>query len=230
MYTVPLSAMTSPMPPSFIPSNEEDYARRIRLIMRLRTAGVRDTRVLSAMEAIPREWFVADPFHDQAYEDTALPISCGQTISQPTVVAWMTAALDLSPRHTVLEVGTGSGYQAAIFSKLARRVYTIERHRELLRGAENRFTALNCKNIVSRCGDGSKGWPEAAPYDRILVAAAAAEVPEPLIAQLRPGGVMIIPVGADGAGQLLLRLSKDETGVLSTQHLMPVRFVPLVSG
>jgi protein-L-isoaspartate(D-aspartate) O-methyltransferase len=162
------------------------------------------------------------------YEDTALPISAGQTISQPTVVAWMTAALDIEPQMRVLEIGTGSGYQAAILARLARRVYTIERHRELLAQAEERFKALKLTNIVTKIGDGSKGWKEAAPFDRIIVTAAAAQVPGTLLDQLAPGGIMVIPVGASVADQILLRICKAEDGSITTQHLMNVRFVPLV--
>lgn len=213
-----------------IPTEHEDHrSAMIRLLMKLRKSGISDTRVLSAMEAIPRERFVPETFIDQAYEDTALPIALGQTISQPTIVAWMTWALELGERMRVLEIGTGSGYQAAILAKLCRRVYTIERHKDLLKQAESRFTELGLTNITTQAGDGSKGWKAAAPFDRILVTAAAAEVPAALIEQLSDNGVMIIPVGANVADQILLRVEKVE-GRLVTQHLMPVRFVPLVEG
>lgn len=201
---------------------------KIRLLMRLRREGITDTRVLSAMESIPRELFVDAPFLDKAYEDTALPIAEGQTISQPTVVAWMTFALQVGERMKVLEIGTGSGYQAAILSKLCRRLYTIERHRELMQLAESRFAALKLTNITTRCGNGAKGWKEGAPFDRIIVTAAATEVPTVLLEQLAVGGIMVLPVGKQGGEQILLRILRHEEGY-ETQHLMNVRFVPLVS-
>jgi protein-L-isoaspartate(D-aspartate) O-methyltransferase len=202
---------------------------KIRLIMQLRKQGITDTRVLSAMEAIPRELFVSQTFHDKAYDDTALPIENGQTISQPSVVAWMTWALELNEKLRVLEIGTGSGYQAAILSKLCRRVYTIERYKSLMKTAEERFKALNLTNITTQVGDGSKGWPPAAPFDRIIVTAAAPGVPRILLEQLAEGGVMVLPVGKEGGEQILLRLVKTPEGI-ATEHLMNVRFVPLVSG
>ena len=213
-----------------LPVVEDDLSHRIRLVMKLRTSGISDTNVLSAIENTPRELFVEEAFRDHAYDDTALPIASGQTISQPTVVAWMTMALELTPRQRVLEIGTGSGYQAAILSRLARRVYTIERHADLLETAEARFKQLKLTNIVTKRGDGSKGWKEAAPFERIIVTAAAPEVPAALIDQLSPGGIMVIPVGGSVADQILLRIRKDEQGNITTQHLMNVRFVPLVEG
>ncbi len=212
------------------PVTEEEASNRIRLLMKLRTGGISDTAVLAAIESIPREMFVEDAFRDHAYDDTALPIACGQTISQPTVVAWMTAALEVDSRMRVLEIGTGSGYQAAILAKLARRVYTIERHKDLLALAEERFKKLKLTNIVTKRGDGSKGWKEAAPFERIMVTAAAGEIPAVLLEQLSPGGVMVLPVGSHAADQILLRLHKGEDGAITTQHLMNVRFVPLVEG
>lgn len=212
------------------PVSEDEVSNRIRLLMKLRTGGISDTQVLAAMENIPREMFVEETFQQHAYDDTALPIAAGQTISQPTVVGWMTSALEVEPRMRVLEIGTGSGYQAAILAKLARRVYTIERHRELLNQAEERFRKLKFTNIVTKCGDGSKGWKEAAPFERIIVTAAAAQVPATLLQQLMPGGVMVIPVGNSVADQILLRIRKTEEGAIETQHLMNVRFVPLVEG
>jgi len=229
MFTV----SDTPVAPSpYFGQEEEDDnpTRRIRLIMKLRSSGVRDTTVLSAIEGVPREKFVTEAFTTHAYDDTALPIACGQTISQPTVVAWMTAALDVQQRHTVLEIGTGSGYQSAVLAKLARRVYTIERHRELLREAEGRFAELGIPNIVTRLGDGSRGWKEAAPFDRIMVTAAAPVVPMELLSQLREGGVMVVPVGEENNAQMLLRVVKDEQGAILTEEILPVRFVPLVSG
>lgn len=201
---------------------------RIRLLMKLRTSGVTDTRVLSAIESIPRELFVPDAFRDKAYEDVALPIDSGQTISQPSVVAWMSWALSTSDRLRVLEIGTGSGYQAAVLSRLCRMVYTVERHKDLLRVAEERFKQLKLSNILTHAGDGYKGWRQAAPFDRIIVTAAAHEVPAALLDQLAVGGIMVIPVGS-ATEQLLLRIEKTEEGIRQ-QHLMPVRFVPMVEG
>ncbi len=197
--------------------------------MKLRREGITDTRVLSAIENVPREIFVPQALHDQAYEDTALPIAAGQTISQPTVVAWMTMALEVGERMKVLEIGTGSGYQAAILSKLCRRVYTIERHKELHDIAVKRFEKMKLRNITAIVGDGYKGWSQAAPFERIIVTAAAPEVPAALIEQLAMDGVMVIPVGSASSGQILLRLHKTPDGI-DTQHLMHVRFVPMVEG
>jgi protein-L-isoaspartate(D-aspartate) O-methyltransferase len=210
--------------------DEEMVASRIRLLMELRNHGIHDTQVLSAMEHTPREFFVEPAFATHAYDDTALPIASGQTISQPSVVAWMTAALDIKPSMRVLEIGTGSGYQAAILARLARRVYTVERHRELYEQAQARFAQLRLGNIVTRLGDGSAGWRDVAPFERIMVTAAASEIPAQLIEQLSPGGVMVLPVGGSVADQILVRLRKDEHGQVASQHLMNVRFVPLVAG
>lgn len=204
-------------------------ARKIRLIMELRQTGITDTDVLSALERIPREEFVLYNFSDQAYENTALPIDQGQTISQPYVVAFMTHVLEVGPRMRVLEIGTGSGYQAAVLSKLCRRVYTIERYRSLLRQAEERFRKLGLHNIVTKLGDGHLGWSEQAPFDRIIVTAAAPEVPGALKEQLAVGGIMVIPVGESGWNQEVVRLRRDEKGFAS-EELLPVRFVPLVEG
>ncbi|HXQ42009.1 MAG TPA: protein-L-isoaspartate(D-aspartate) O-methyltransferase [Candidatus Udaeobacter sp.] len=204
-------------------------ARKIRLIMALRRSGVTDTAVLAAVERIPRESFVPESFHDQAYEDKALPIGQGQTISQPQVVALMTQALDLTPRHKVLEIGTGSGYQSAVLARLSRRVYTIERHRALLAEAERRFAALRIHNITAIAGDGMKGWPAQAPFDRIIVTAAAAGMPETLLAQLAVGGIMVLPLGPERADQELMRVRRLETEI-TTEKLCDVRFVPLLPG
>ena len=204
-------------------------ARKIRLIMRLRRAGISDTNVLSAIERIPREAFVPDSFQDQAYEDRTLPIGHGQTLSQPRVVALMTQALEIDRRIKVLEIGTGSGYQAAVLSRLCRRLYTIERHRELQRAAERRFRELRLHNITARLGDGAKGWPEQAPFARIMVTAAAAGIPESLVDQLAPGGIMVVPVGRPGADQTLLRVTRNEDG-FHEEVLGDVRFVPLLEG
>ena len=202
---------------------------KIRLIMELRRAGVTDTRVLSAIERTPRENFCLPQFRDRAYEDTALPIAHGQTLSQPTVVALMTQALDVQPRHKILEVGTGSGYQSAILSLLCRRVYTIERHRPLLAEAEARFKELRLNNLVTRHGDGWAGWVEQAPFERIIVTAAPPEIPQALIDQLAEGGIMLLPVGRDNRTQSLLRVRRI-AGVIETDDIAPVRFVPLVAG
>jgi protein-L-isoaspartate(D-aspartate) O-methyltransferase len=207
-------------------NSPDTLPERIRLLMKLRTNGVTDTRVLSAIESIPREIFVPEAFRDKAYEDTALPIDSGQTISQPTVVAWMTWALQVGDRMRVLEIGTGSGYQAAILSRLARMVYTIERHKDLLMVAEERFKYLKLSNIMTQLGDGSKGWKTAAPFDRIIVTAAASSVPVVLLDQLAENGIMVIPVGSS-TEQILLRVEKTKEGI-KQQHLMSVRFVPLI--
>lgn len=203
--------------------------RAARLILGLRRQGVTDARVLEAMEAVDRSVFVHPQFLDQAWEDAALPIERGQTISQPFVVGLMTQALDVQPRHRVLEIGTGSGYQAAVLSKLARFVYSVERYRPLLSEAETRFRALDLQNVITRHGDGSKGWPEQAPFDRIMVTAAAPHEPHELIAQLKPGGVMVAPVGKAGS-QFLHRYVAEEGGTFRRESLIEVRFVPLVEG
>ena len=202
--------------------------RKIRLLMHLRKAGISDTATLSAIERVPREKFVPPAFQDQAYENIALPIGQGQTLSQPEVVALMTQALECNRRHTVLEIGTGSGYQAAVLSRIVRRVYTIERHRPLLEEAEKRFSELRITNITPRLGDGSRGWPEPRTFDRIIVTCAAAFPPEPLLEQLAPEGVMILPVGQQGRTQELVRIRKSPEGVVE-ESLGMVRFVPLVA-
>ncbi len=204
---------------------------KIELIMALRRQGIRDKKILSTLERIPREIFINTSFRKQAYEDHALPIECGQTISQPFVVAYMTEQLQVTDRMKVLEVGTGSGYQAAVLSRLCRRVYTIERYRTLLKDAVKRFDELRLHNITSKVGDGAEGWVEQAPFDRIIVTAAATSVPQKLVEQLKPGGIMIVPVGiAGGRGdQNLVRIERTGEGV-KREDLMPVRFVPLVEG
>lgn len=203
-------------------------ARKIRLVMQLRQAGISDTAVLSAIERIPREFFAPASFQDQAYENRALPIGQGQTLSQPVVVATMTQALKTDRRMKVLEIGTGSGYQTAVLSRLCRRVYTVERLRDLLQTAEQRFGALRLHNITSRAGDGWQGWREQAPFQRIIVTAAAAQLPGTLVDQLGPGGIMVIPVGHDGREQDLVRVVRGEGGEVGEEHLTRVRFVPLV--
>ncbi|MDE1937657.1 MAG: protein-L-isoaspartate(D-aspartate) O-methyltransferase [Alphaproteobacteria bacterium] len=209
--------------------------RPIALVMALRKQGITDARVLSAIERCPREVFVEEPFTHSAYDNTALPIPCGQTISQPYVVAYATEALEVGPAMRVLEIGTGSGYQAAVLSPLCRKVYTIERHRPLLREAEARFKELRLDNVVTKHGDGLKGWPEQAPFDRILLSAAVDEVPDILTEQLKPGGILVAPVGpATNSGiesfsQLLTKMIRTETG-LKREALIPVVFVPMMSG
>lgn len=203
--------------------------RKIRLILELRGAGIADSRILAAIERVPREAFVPETFRDQAYANTALPIGHGVTISEPRVVALMTQALELDGHAKVLEIGTGSGYQAAVLSHLCRRVYTIERNRELLDEAVARFTTLRMHNITTRPGDGMRGWPEQAPFERIIVTAAGREAPKDLIDQLAVGGIMVLPLGPDGRTQVLYRLRRTEAGV-DEEDLGPVRFVPLRGG
>lgn len=203
--------------------------RKIELVMALRKQGIRDCRVLSAIERIPRDHFVEPAFQHQAYEDHALPIECNQTISQPFVVAYMSEALQLSERMKVLELGTGSGYQAAVLSLLCRRVTTIERHKTLYDLAQKRFELLRLYNITPLLGDGLKGWPAQAPFDRIMVTAAAENIPQALVEQLKPGGIMVLPVNS-GGGQILVRVRKDDEGATETDELLDVRFVPLIEG
>ena len=174
---------------------ETSQTRMARLILALRSQGVTDPRVLDAIERTPREIFTPDLFKERAFEDSALPIACGQTISQPFIVGLMTQALTLGPRDRVLEIGTGSGYQTTILSKLARLVYTVERYRTLMKEAESRFKTLGLTNVITRFGDGGDGWAEQAPFDRILVTAAAPDEPKRLLAQLKPGGVLVAPIG-----------------------------------
>lgn len=202
---------------------------RIRLVLGLRKGGITETRVLAAMEQVPREMFVPETFRDHAYDATALPIGHQQTVSEPLVVAQMTQALEVGERHKILEIGTGSGYQATVLARLCRRLYTIERHADLLREAEARFAHLRLTNITSQVGDGTLGWPRQAPFDRIMVTAAAAVVPETLVGQLAVGGIMVVPVGAPGGSQRLVRVRRDENST-ETEELLDVRFVPLVNG
>lgn len=203
-------------------------ARKIQLVMDLRGLGIADQRVLAALEQIPRERFVAQPFAARAYDDTSLPIPCGQTISPPYLVAFLTQALKLTDRHKVLEIGTGSGYHTAVLAKLCRRVYTIERYRALTEEAEARFAALGLTNVTTRTGDGTKGWPEQAPFPRILVTAAAEAAPETLVAQLAVGGHLVMPVGQDPERQVLTRFTRTETGMLE-EALTPAHFAPLIA-
>ncbi len=202
---------------------------RMQFLFALRSKGVTDTAVLSVMEEIDREAFVRGIFSDRAYEDMPLPIACGQTISQPSVVGIMTQALQVRPRDKVLEVGTGSGYQAAILAKLARRVYTVERHARLVREAQAVFDAMGLVNITAMVADGSYGLPDQAPFDRIIVTAAAEDPPGPLLAQLKIGGIMVLPVGQSDAVQTLIRVRRSETGY-EYDEFRSVRFVPLLEG
>ncbi len=200
-----------------------------RLILSLRQQGVTDPRVLAAMESVDRAVFVHEKFLDQAWEDQALPIDCAQTISQPYVVGLMTQALQVGPRHRVLEIGTGSGYQCAVLSRLARFVYSVERYKSLLKEAEGKLKVLGVDNVFTRHGDGGEGWPEQAPFDRIMVTAASPHEPRDLLRQLKPGGVLVAPVGR-GSVQMLNRYTADEDGAFSRESLLEVRFVPLVEG
>ncbi|MCH2564633.1 MAG: protein-L-isoaspartate(D-aspartate) O-methyltransferase [SAR116 cluster bacterium] len=201
---------------------------KARLIMTLRGMGVVDADVLSAMERVPRELFVPTALSQHAYENASLPIALEQTISQPYIVARMTAALELTGRERVLEIGTGSGYQAAILSFLCRRVYSIERLRPLLVEAENRFRKLRITNVTLKFGDGAKGWPEGAPFDRVILTCAPPEIPATLLNQLKTGGIMVAPEGRDRE-QSLVVIRRTEEG-FERRELLPVRFVPLVEG
>jgi protein-L-isoaspartate(D-aspartate) O-methyltransferase len=201
---------------------------QMQFLLMLRNKGVPD-KVLAAMEKVPRDMFVEGHFRTHALDDMALPIDAGQTISQPSVVAKMTEALDVGPRHKVLEIGTGSGYQSAILSHLARRVYSIERHRALSIKARARIDALKLQNVVITTGDGSLGMPDQAPFDRIILTAAAEDPPANLLEQLRMGGIMVLPVGQSDAVQSLIKVEKTDTGLNYTE-LAEVRFVPLIEG
>lgn len=210
----------------------DDDDRRVHLadlILRLRRAGVTEPKVLAAIESVPREVFVPAESRDAAWAERALPIDCGQTISAPVIVGIMTQALDIGDRERVLEIGTGSGYQTAILSKLARRVYTIDRFRTLVEAAESRFQTLRLANITTMVGDGMLGWPEQAPFDRIVVTAAGEEVPQALLRQIRPGGVIVAPVGPIDGIQKLVRMERVEDG-FDERELADVRFVPLIPG
>ena len=200
--------------------------QKAKLIMALRGQGILDARVLSAIEMVPREAFVPVALQAHAYENASLPIALDQTISQPYVVARMTAAPGLSGRERVLEIGTGSGYQAAILTHLCRRVYSIERLHPLLVEAENRLRQLRISNISFRLGDGSRGWPETAPFDRIILTCGAAQIPDTLLNQLKIGGIMVAPEGV-GKTQQLVVVKRQETG-FDRKNLMAVTFVPLI--
>ena len=195
----------------------------------LRNSGVTDKRVLHAMELIPRDPFATGAFQDRAYEDTALPISSGQTLSQPSIVAKMTQALNPGPRDKVLEIGTGTGFQAAVLSQLARRVYTVERFSKLAQSANETLNNLGLVNVTVITADGSMGLPNQAPFDRIILTAAAEDPPANLLAQLKTNGIMVLPVGQSSTVQTLIKITKKEIG-LDYEELQEVRFVPLLSG
>ena len=200
-----------------------------RLVLSLREQGVTDPAVLNAMEKIPRDLFTEQLFKERSFEDSALPIACGQTISQPFIVGLMTQALRIDRRDRVLEIGTGSGYQTTVLSKLSRLVYTVERYRTLMREAEARFKTLGLTNVITRFGDGGEGWPEQAPFDRIMVTAAAPDEPKALLSQLKPSGILVAPIGR-GPVQSLRRYTGDGQGGFSVDSLTDVRFVPLLEG
>lgn len=217
------------MTPEAQPQASQEDEGIARLVLEVRQAGVTDPRILAAMESVPRHLFVPKTFRAKTYEDVALPIGRHQTVSQPSVVGRMTEALEVGDRMKVLEIGTGSGYQAAILVRLCRRLYTVERHPPLLEEAEARFAELRLMNVTSVLGDGSHGWPEQAPFDRIMLTAAALDIPAQLVDQLAPGGIMVLPVGLDDDDQRLVRLVKHDEGA-ETEDLGAVRFVPLLPG
>jgi len=206
-----------------------DAEAKMQFLFALRSKGVTDKLVLNAMEKVDRGLFIQGYFSERAYDDMPLPIACGQTISQPSVVALMTQALKVGARDKVLEVGTGSGYQAAILAQLARRVYTVDRHRRLVQAARLVFERLELTNITAFTADGSFGLADQAPFDRIIVTAAAEDPPGPLLAQLKIGGIMVLPVGQSDTVQHLIRVTRTESG-FDYHELRPVRFVPLVEG
>jgi protein-L-isoaspartate(D-aspartate) O-methyltransferase len=206
-----------------------DGVGRMQFLLKMRQRGIMDAAVLRAMDEVPREHFVEQQFANTAYADQALPIACGQTISQPYVVAYMTEQLGVAAGHRVLEIGTGSGYQAAVLSRLAGEVVTVERYRTLAKSAGDRFRALGYRNIDVRVGDGFAGAPDRAPYDRVIVTAAAESVPQALVDQLADGGVMMLPLGEHHGAQRLVKLTKTGETV-SREDLIGVRFVPLLPG
>ena len=210
-------------------AHADPETRMARLVLGLRSGGVSDPKVLSAIEKTPRDLFVPELFQERSWEDSALPIACGQTISQPLIVGLMTQALNVDSRSRVLEIGTGSGYQTAVLSRLARLVYSVERYRTLLKEAESRIKTLGILNVITRFSDGFEGWPEQAPFDRILVTAAAPETPKALLAQLKPNGILVAPIGR-GPVQALKRYVGDGQGGFVVEDMGDVRFVPLLPG
>jgi protein-L-isoaspartate(D-aspartate) O-methyltransferase len=211
------------------PAPDDERVERMEFLLSLRRRGISDKAVLRAMDDVPREHFVDTHFARSAYEDQALPISCGQTISQPYVVAYMTEQLALDQGHRVLEIGSGSGYQAAVLSRIAKEVVTIERYRTLAETARQRLQALGYDNVKVLIGDGLSGAPADAPFDRIIVTAAAESIPEALIEQLAEGGIMVLPLGPHDGPQRIVKLTKEADG-LDRQDLIWVRFVPLLPG
>jgi protein-L-isoaspartate(D-aspartate) O-methyltransferase len=207
-----------------------DDVARMEFQLVLRRHGISDQAVLRAMDDVPREYFVAAGFTESAYADQALPIACGQTISQPFVVAYMTEKLEIEAAHRVLEIGTGSGYQTAILARLAREVVSIERYRTLADAARERLKTLGYTNVTIRAGDGMAGAPDLAPFDRIMVTAAAEEIPEALVAQLAESGKMMLPVGPRNDAQHIVKLTKQPGSGLTRENLIAVRFVPLLPG
>jgi len=207
----------------------DDSVGRMQFLLTMRRRGIGDAAVLRALDEVPREHFVGHEFQGAAYADQALPIACGQTISQPYVVAYMTEQLGVRPQHKVLEIGTGSGYQAAILSRLAHEVVSIERYRTLAEAARARLETLGYQNVEIRSGDGLAGAPDRAPFDRIIVTAAAETVPETLVEQLADDGVMLLPLGPHGGMQRLVKVTKSG-GDVQQEELLGVRFVPLLPG
>lgn len=209
-------------------SDDDMTAAKAQLIMKLRAKAIMDPAILAAIERVPREVFLPRALRAHAYENASLPIAFGQTISQPFVIASSLVALEIAPKHRVLEIGTGTGYQACVLSHLSRRVYSLERLRPLFVDADMRIKSLRITNVTLRHGDGTKGWPEAAPFDRIITACQSEEVPESLLSQLKEGGIFVGPIGKAGNEQLM-RIKKLATG-FEQDTIMDVRFVPMREG
>ncbi len=209
-------------------SDDDLIAAKAQLIMKLRAKAIMDPKILAAIERVPREAFLPRALRPHAYENASLPIAFGQTISQPFVIAKSIAALAIAPKHRVLEIGTGTGYQACVLSYLSRRVYSLERLRPLFVDAEMRIKSLRITNVTLRHGDGIKGWPEAAPFDRIITACQSEEVPQHLLNQLKEGGIFVGPIGKAGQEQLMV-IKKLATG-FEQDTIMDVRFVPMREG
>ncbi len=215
-----------------VEQSEEDHTMKRKKMVKQQiiARGVKNKKVLEVMEKVPRHLFVPEEHRKYSYYDQPLPIGLEQTISQPYIVALMTEMLDIDNNDVVLEIGTGSGYQAAVLSEIAKEVYTIEIIRELGLQAKEKLENLGCNNVTVKIADGSLGWPDKAPFDAIIVTAAADKIPDALLMQLRPGGRMVIPVDSTSVGQDLLIVQKDENGKIDTKKTIPVRFVPLVDG
>ena len=209
-------------------SDDDLMAAKAQLIMKLRAKAIMDPTILAAIERVPREAFLPRALRPHAYENASLPIAFGQTISQPFVIAKSIAALAIAPKHRVLEIGTGTGYQACVLSYLSRRVYSVERLRPLFVDAEMRIKSLRITNVTLRHGDGIKGWPEAAPFDRIITACQSEDVPQHLLSQLKEGGIFVGPIGKAGEEQLMV-IKKLATG-FEQDTIMDVRFVPMREG